>query len=184
MKGSKFNSTTVLSVRHNGEVALGGDGQVTFGGSNGYIMKQSANKIRTAYQSKVLLGFAGGGADALSLFERLDEKLEQYHGDLYKTVVALARDWRTDRVLRRLDAMLVAVDAKNSFIISGSGDLISPDDGIVAIGSGGPMALAAARALIKYSTLSASEIVKEALTITSKICVYTNDYITVEKIKI
>lgn len=179
--GFRVRSTTVLAVRHNEEVAIGSDGQITFGGT---IMKQSANKIRKVYGGKVLLGFAGGAADALSLFERLDEKLEQYHGDLYRSIVALAKDWRTDRFLRRLDAMLIAVDSKNSFIISGNGDLLSPDDGIVAIGSGGPMALAAARALVKYSTLSASEVVKESLTITSEICIYTNEHITVEKLKI
>ena len=159
---------------------MGSDGQVTFGAT---VMKQSAKKVRSAYQGTVLLGFAGGGADALSLFERLDEKLDQHHGDLYKAVVALARDWRTDRALRRLDAMLAAVDAKNSFIISGSGDLILPDDGIIAIGSGGHIALAAARALVKHSTLTASQIVKESLSITSEIWIYTNDHITVEKIK-
>ena len=183
-----FKSTTILSVRRDDEVAIGGDGQVTL---NDAIVKHGSNKVqkiekieekKVKYQ--VLVGFAGAAADAMSLFEKLEGKLDEHRGDLRRAAVELAKDWRSDRVLRRLDAMLVAADAKSSFLISGNGDLIAPDDGILAIGTGGTMALAAARALLKNTELSASDIVKEAMDITSDICIYTNKHVTVEVLKI
>ncbi len=175
-----FHGTTILSVRRNGAVALGGDGQITLHDS---VVKHSANKVRRIYKGKVLLGFSGAVADAMSLYEKLEGKLEKYNGNLINAAVDLAKDWRSDRILRRLDAMLVVVDAENSYIISGTGDVISADDGIIAIGSGGNYALAAARALVKHSSLSASDIVKESLRITSEICIYTNDQIVVEELR-
>ncbi len=171
--------TTILSVRRAGETAVGGDGQVT---QNQSIMKHAAVKVRRMYGNKVLAGFSGGVADALTLFERFEHKLEQHSGNLPRAAVELAKEWRTDKALRRLEALLAVADAKHSLIISGCGDCIEPDDGIIAIGSGGPYALAAARALLKHSKLSAEKIVKEALLITSAICIYTNDKITVEKL--
>ncbi len=175
-----FYRTTILSVRHNGSVALGGDGQITLQDA---VVKHNANKIRRIYKSKVLLGFSGAVADAMSLYERLEGKLEKYNGNLVNAAVDLAKDWRSDRVLRRLDAMLVVADAENSYLISGTGDVISANDGIVAVGSGGNYALAAARALVKHSSLNASEIVKESLRIASEICIYTNDQIVVEELR-
>jgi len=175
-----FHGTTILSVRHNGVVALGGDGQVTLKDS---VVKHNANKIRKIYKGKVLLGFSGGVADAMSLYERLEGKLEKYSGNLVTAVADLAKDWRLDRVLRRLDALLVVVDDEHSYMVSGTGDVISADDGLIAIGSGGNYALAAARALTRHSSLSASDIVKESLRIASEICVYTNDQITVEELR-
>ena len=175
-----FHGTTILSVRHNGVTALGGDGQVTLQDA---VVKHNANKVRRIYKGRALLGFSGAVADAMSLYERLEGKLEKYNGNLINAAVDLAKDWRSDRILRRLDAMLVIVDAENSYIISGNGDVISADDGIIAIGSGGNYALAAARALIKHSSMSASDIVKESLKITSEICIYTNDQIVVEELR-
>jgi ATP-dependent HslUV protease subunit HslV len=175
-----FYRTTILSVRHNGSVALGGDGQITLQDT---VVKHNASKIRRIYKGKVLLGFSGAVADAMSLYERLEGKLEKYNGNLVNAAVDLAKDWRSDRVLRRLDAMLVVADAENSYLISGTGDVISANDGIVAVGSGGNYALAAARALVKHSSLNASEIVKESLRIASEICIYTNDQIVVEELR-
>jgi ATP-dependent HslUV protease subunit HslV len=175
-----FHGTTILSVRHNGSVALGGDGQVTLQDT---VVKQNANKIRRIYKGRVLLGFSGAVADAMSLYEKLEGKLEKYNGNLVNASVDLAKDWRSDRVLRRLDAMLIVADADNSYIVSGTGDVISADDGIVSIGSGGNYALAAARALVQHSSLDASDIVRESLKIASEICIYTNDQILVEELR-
>lgn len=176
----KIYATTILLLRYKGEVAIGGDGQVTFGDT---IMKAKAVKIRRLYNNSILAGFAGAAADALALFERFDSKIEEYSGNLPRAAVELAKDWRTDKYLQKLEALLAVADSKNSFLIAGSGEIVEPDDGIIAIGSGGPYALAAARALISAKTkLSAEEIVRQALTIASEICVYTNNNITVEKI--
>lgn len=177
-----FKGTTILAVRRDNEVAIGGDGQVTLHGGNTAI-KHGAKKIRTAYKGKILLGFAGAAADAMFLFEKLEGKLEQFSGDLRRSAVELAKEWRHDKMLGKVDALLAVADANESFIISGSGDVITPDDGILAIGSGGSMALSAARAMLKHTELSASAIVKEALEITSKICIYTNDNISIETLK-
>ena len=157
-------STTILTVRHKGKVAIGGDGQVTQGET---IMKINAKKLRRLYNDQVLIGFAGATADAFTLFERFEKKLEEYSGNLQRAAIELAKDWRTDRVLRRLESLLAVVDKNYSLLISGTGDVIEPNDGILAIGSGGPYALAAAKALIKHSSLSVEEIVKEAITIAS-----------------
>ncbi len=173
----KIYATTILGIRHKGQVALGGDGQVTMGNT---VMKHSAAKIRRLYNKKIIAGFAGAAADAFTLFERLEEKLERYSGHLSRSAVELAKDWRSDRYLRRLEALLAVMDEKSTFIISGTGDIIEPDDDIAAIGSGGPYALAAARSMVKFSSLSAEDIVKEALKITSEICIYTNEKISVE----
>lgn len=172
-----FHATTIISVRRGNEVAMAGDGQVTL---NDTVMKARARKVRRLFDGKVLAGFAGASADAFTLFDKFEGKLEEYHGNLPRAAVELAKDWRTDRVLRRLEALLVAADASKSLIISGSGDVIEPDDGVIAIGSGGPYALAAARALVGHSSLPAEEIAREALEIAAGICVYTNDQITVE----
>ncbi|HEM48750.1 MAG TPA: ATP-dependent protease subunit HslV [Caldithrix sp.] len=173
----KIYATTILGISHKGQVALAGDGQVTLGQT---VMKHSAKKIRRLYNGKILGGFAGAAADAFTLFERFEEKLERYSGNLPKAAVELAKDWRSDRYLRRLEALLAVLDKENIFIISGTGDIIEPDDHIAAIGSGGSFALAAARSLVKYSDLSAEEIAREALTIASEICIYTNNKINVE----
>jgi len=173
----KIYATTILGIRHKGQVALAGDGQVTLGQT---VMKHSAKKIRRLYNGKILGGFAGAAADAFTLFERFEEKLERYSGNLPKAAVELAKDWRSDRYLRRLEALLAVLDEKNIFIISGTGEIIEPDDNIAAIGSGGSFALAAARSLVKYSDLSAAEIAREALSIASEICIYTNSNINVE----
>ena len=158
---------------------MGGDGQVTMGES---VMKSKARKIRRLYNEKVVAGFAGSTADALSLFSRFELKLEEYHGNLSRAVVELAKDWRTDRALRHLEALLLVADTKSTYLLSGNGDVIEPDDGIVAIGSGGPYALAAARALMKHTEMSAKEIVQEAMAIAGQICIFTNDQIVVEEL--
>ncbi|HWU36372.1 MAG TPA: ATP-dependent protease subunit HslV [Candidatus Acidoferrum sp.] len=176
---TRVRSTTILGVRKNGHLAIGGDGQVTLGES---VVKQKARKIRRLYNDKVVAGFAGSTADALSLFSRFEQKLEEYHGNLSRAVVELAKDWRTDRALRHLEALLLVADEKNTYLVSGNGDVIEPDDGIVAIGSGGPYALAAARALAKHTALSAREIVQEAMTLAGQICIFTNEQITIEEI--
>ncbi|MEW6439640.1 MAG: ATP-dependent protease subunit HslV [bacterium] len=174
-----IRSTTILGVRCRGGVAIGGDGQVTM---NNVVMKAQARKIRRLYGGKILSGFAGAAADAFALYEKFDAKLEQYHGNLTRAAVELAKDWRTDRILRRLEALLVAMDGERSLIISGTGDVIEPDDGVVAIGSGGPMALSAARALVAHSALSARQVVEEALKIASEICVFTNQQLSIEEL--
>ena len=178
-KPSKVRSTTILSVRRNGHFAMGGDGQVTMGES---VVKQKARKIRRLYNNKVVAGFAGSTADALSLFARFEQKLDEFHGNLSRSVVELAKEWRTDRALRHLEALLLVADEKNTYLVSGNGDVIEPDDGIVAIGSGGPFALAAARALAGHTSLNAREIVDNAMKIAGEICIYTNDQIIVEEI--
>ena len=172
----RVRSTTILAVRRNGQVALGGDGQVTVGQT---VMKSNAQKVRTMHGGKLLAGFAGAAADAFTLFEKFEEKLERYPGNLQRAAVELAKDWRSDRVLRRLEALLAVTDKEHSFIISGTGDIIEPDDGILAIGSGGSYALAAARALLVNTELPPREIVQRALEIAGDICVYTNRNITV-----
>ncbi|HEU4880462.1 MAG TPA: ATP-dependent protease subunit HslV [Gemmatimonadaceae bacterium] len=172
----RVRSTTILGVRRNGKVALGGDGQVSVGET---IMKSNAMKVRTLAGGKLLAGFAGAAADAFTLFEKFEEKLQRYPGNLSKAAVELAKDWRSDRVLRRLEALLAVTDAERGFIISGTGDIIEPDDGILAIGSGGTYALAAARALLENTDLPPREIVQRGLNIAADICVYTNSNITV-----
>ena len=174
-----FHATTVLAVRHNGRVVMAGDGQVTLGTT---VVKEHARKIRRLYKDQVLAGFAGSAADAFALFARFEAKLEEFRGNLERSVVELARDWRTDRYLRRLEAMLVVLDQRSTFLVSGTGDLIEPDDGLVAIGSGGPYALAAARALALHSTLDARAIAEQAMSIAAGICIYTNAHITVEEL--
>ena len=176
----KIKSTTIIGIVHNGEAALGGDGQVSFGNT---IMKHNAMKIRKIANGKVLCGFAGATADAFTLVERFEDKLEQYRGNVNRAAVELAKEWRSDKYLRKLEAMLAVVAEGNAIIISGNGDVIEPDDKIVAIGSGGMYALAAARMLKKYSKLSSKEIVRESLQIASEICIYTNDKINVETIE-
>jgi len=175
----KVRSTTILGIIHKGKAAIGGDGQVTLGTS---VMKHNSMKIRKLYNGKVLCGFAGSAADAFALLGRFEEKLEQYRGNVSRSVVELAKDWRTDKFLRRLEAMLAVVAEDKTFVVSGTGDVIEPDDDIIAIGSGGMYALAAAKMLVKYSDLSAEEIVREALGVASEICIYTNDRINVELI--
>jgi ATP-dependent HslUV protease subunit HslV len=174
-----FNATTILCVRRDGKVAIGGDGQVSFGQT---VMKKGANKIRTMMDGKVIAGFAGSSADAFTLFERFEGKLSEFKGALTRSAVELAKEWRTDRVLRKLEAMMIVADKDKTFTISGTGDVLEPDDGVTAIGSGGPYALAAARALMAHSKLKADEIVKEAMGIAADICIYTNDSINVETI--
>jgi ATP-dependent HslUV protease subunit HslV len=174
-----FHGTTILALRHRGSVCIAGDGQVTFSNT---VLKHRAKKIRRLYQEKVLAGFSGGTADAFTLFEKFEEKLEQHNGNITRAAVELARDCRTDRMLRRLEALLIVADKEHLFIISGNGDVIEPDDDVSAIGSGGPFALAAARALINHSTLSAREIVEESMKIASQICIYTNTEITVDEL--
>ena len=174
-----FHSTTILAVRLNSHTVLAGDGQVTFGQT---VMKQGARKIRRLHHDRILAGFAGSAADSFALFSRFEAKLEQYRGNLERSAVELARDWRTDRALRRLEAMLVVADKEGMFLLSGTGDLIQPDDGLVAIGSGGPFALAAARALVRHTTLSAREVAEQAMGIAADICIYTNHQIVVEEL--
>jgi ATP-dependent HslUV protease subunit HslV len=174
-----IKSTTVICIRKDGKVALAGDGQVTFGET---IVKQSAKKIRRLYNGQILAGFAGSTADAFALFSRFESKLEEFRGNLARAAVELAKDWRTDRALRHLQALLVVADREKTFLLSGNGDLIEPDDGIAAIGSGGPFALAAARALLKHTPLSAREIAEEAMTIAGNVCIYTNLSIVVEEL--
>jgi ATP-dependent HslUV protease, peptidase subunit HslV len=175
----KMRGTTILAVRHKGKVAMAGDGQVTMETT---VMKHHARKVRRLYHNEVIVGFAGTTADAFTLFERFDMKLEQYRGNLVRAAVELTKDWRTDRVLRHLEALMIAVSKDSFLIISGSGDVIESDDEVMAIGSGGPYALAAARALVKHSNLNATEITAEALKIASEICIYTNDNITIEEL--
>ncbi len=172
-------STTILCVRHEGRVAMAGDGQVSVGDQ---VMKHTARKVRRMSNNAVLGGFAGAAADAFALFAKFDAKLEEFGGNLSRAAVELAKDWRTDRALRRLEALLAVANADTSLIISGTGDVIEPDDGIIGIGSGGGYAAAAARALVKHSTLSAREIAQEAMTIAAGLCVYTNDRITIEEL--
>jgi ATP-dependent HslUV protease subunit HslV len=173
-----IRSTTVLCVRRNGAVAMAGDGQVTVGTT---VMKHGAAKVRRLYHDKILAGFAGSAADAFALFSRFESKLEEYRGNMERSVVELAKDWRMDKYLRQLQAFLIVANADRAYLISGTGDLIQPDeDGILAIGSGGPYALSAARALAKHTSMSAEEIAREALGIAAEVCIYTNDHITVE----
>jgi ATP-dependent HslUV protease subunit HslV len=173
----ELHGTTILAVKRNGQTAVGGDGQVTIQNT---IMKQGARKVRRLFQERVVAGFAGAAGDALALFERFEGKLEEAAGNLPRGAYELVKDWRTDRSLRRLEALLVIADKDHLLLLSGNGDLIEPDDGIVAIGSGGPYALAAARALAKHTELSAEQIVRESLDITADICIYTNRELTVE----
>ena len=173
----QFHGTTILSVRRGKQVALGGDGQVTLGA---IVVKATARKVRRLYHDKILAGFAGGTADAFTLFERFEGKLEKHQGHLQRAAVELAKDWRSDRVLRRLEAMLAVADGSVSLIVTGQGDVLEPEHGIVAIGSGGAYAQSAARALLLHSQLSAAEVVKEALTIAGEICIYTNQQHTIE----
>ncbi|MFQ5862970.1 MAG: ATP-dependent protease subunit HslV [Candidatus Brocadiales bacterium] len=175
-----LHSTTILSVRRSGAVAIGGDGQVSLANT---ILKQDAKKIRRLYHSKVIVGFAGATADAFALMERFESKLEEFQGNVVKSAHELAKDWRTDRVLRRLESLLVVVDKNTSLLISGSGDIIEPSDGIIGVGSGGPYATAAARALLNSTDMSAREIVEKALGITADICVFTNKNLAIEEIK-
>lgn len=177
--GKTMRSTTILAVRKDGRSVMAGDGQVTLGDT---IMKQKATKVRYMYTDKVLVGFAGAAADAFNLFERLEEKLEAYKGNLTRAAVELAKDWRTDRILRRLEALLLAMDEGHILIISGTGDVIEPDDSVAAIGSGGPYAQAAAQALVGHSDLDALEIAKEAMKIAASICIYTNDQLVVHEL--
>ncbi len=174
-----LHATTVLAVRHGGRTVMASDGQVTFGDT---VMKQSAKKIRKLYNDRILAGFAGSAADSFALFSRFEAKLEQYRGNLERSAVELAKDWRTDRFLRRLEAMLIVMDAKSTFLLSGNGDLIEPDDGIIAIGSGGAYALAAAKALAKHTALDARTIAQQAMDIAGTICIYTNNIITIEEL--
>ncbi|MFN2432000.1 MAG: ATP-dependent protease subunit HslV [Gemmatimonadota bacterium] len=179
-RGWTPQATTILAVRHRGAVALGGDGQVTVGE---VVIKHNASKVRKLKNGAILAGFAGAAADGFTLFEKFEEKIERYPGNLSKASVELAKDWRSDRVLRRLEALLAVVNREHSFLISGSGDVIEPDDGILAIGSGGSYALSAARALIEYSDLTAAEIVRRGLQIAADVCIYTNDHISVLELK-
>src|SRR5215471_7954336 len=177
--GRVIHATTILSVRHQDRTVMAGDGQVTLGNT---VLKQSAKKIRRLYNDSILAGFAGSAADSFALFSRFEAKLEQYRGNLERSAVELARDWRTDRLLRRLEAMLIVADKRATFLLSGTGDLIEPDDGIVAVGSGGPFAMAAARALARHSQLDARQIATEAMSIAADICIYTNPNLTIEEL--
>jgi ATP-dependent HslUV protease, peptidase subunit HslV len=180
MSGKRLvRSTTVLCVRRDDKVVMAGDGQVTLGEG---IIKHTARKIRRLYQDKIIAGFAGSTADAFSLFARFESKLEQYHGNLGRAAVELAKDWRTDKMLRQLEALLLVADQSQTFLISGQGDVIEPDTGIAAIGSGGPYATAAATALAEHTTLPARQIAEEAMKIAGKICIYTNDRVTIEEL--
>lgn len=177
----KMVATTVIVVRRQGRVAMAGDGQVTIGDT---VMKHGARKVRRLYKDQVIAGFAGATADAFTLFERFENKLEQYRGNLARAAVELAKDWRTDRLLRRLEALLVVADQNTTLILSGNGDIIEPDEEVAAIGSGGSYALAAAKALLKYSDLEAKEIALEAMRIASEICIYTNNQIVIEELEV
>jgi ATP-dependent HslUV protease subunit HslV len=174
-----MHGTTIIAVRRNGKTSIAGDGQVTVGST---VMKHNAKKVRKMYNDRILAGFAGATADAFTLFEKFEAKLEQYHGNLTRAAVELAKDWRTDRVLRRLEALMIVADNERSFIISGNGDVIEPENGISAIGSGGPYALAAARALTDHTSLDARSIVTEAMKIAGDICIYTNKEISIEEL--
>lgn len=175
-----FHATTILAVHKDGSAAMAGDGQVTFG--NSMVMKHGAKKVRRLYKGQVLAGFAGSVADAFTLFEKFERKLEEYHGNLERSAVELAKEWRMDRVLRRLEAMLIVMNKEKMLLISGNGEVIEPDDGILAIGSGGSFALSAARALKNHSNLSAEQVVRESLLIAADICVFTNNNLTIETI--
>ena len=174
-----FHSTTILAVRHQDRAVLAGDGQVTIGDT---VVKQGERKIRRLYNDKILAGFAGSAADSFALFSRFEAKLEQYRGNIERSAVELAKDWRTDRILRRLEAMLIVMDLKSTFLLSGNGDLIEPDDGIVGIGSGGGFAVAAARALARHTTLDARTIAESAMGVAAGICIYTNNNLTIEEL--
>jgi ATP-dependent HslUV protease subunit HslV len=174
-----IRGTTILAIRHRDRTVMAGDGQVTFGQT---VVKQSARKIRRLYNDRILAGFAGSAADSFALFSRFESKLEQYRGNLERSAVELAKDWRTDRILRRLEAMLIVLDKSSTFLLSGNGDLIEPDDGIVAIGSGGPYALAAAKALANNSDLDARAIAEKAMEIAGEICIYTNTNVVIEEL--
>ena len=173
----KFHGTTILAVRRNGKVAVAGDGQVTL---NNTVVKHLAKKVRKIYNNKIIVGFAGATADALNLSERLEGKLERYNGNLTRSAVELARDWRTDRYLRRLEAIMIAVDEKQTYLISGSGDVIEPDEGVLGIGSGGVGAQAAAMALINHTDMDAEKIVEASMKIVASLCIYTNQSVTIE----
>ncbi len=175
----KIRGTTIVAVKHKGKVVIAGDGQVTVDIT---VMKHGARKVRRLYNNEVIIGFAGATADAFTLFDRFDQRLEQYRGNLLRAAVELTKDWRTDRMLRHLEAIMVAASREHFLMISGTGDVIESDDNVMAIGSGGPYALAAARALVKYSDLSAAEVAAESVRIASEICIYTNDNITVEEL--
>jgi ATP-dependent HslUV protease subunit HslV len=179
IRGPELRGTTILALRHGGRVVMAGDGQVTVGQT---IMKRNARKVRRLYHDRVLAGFAGAGADALTLFERFEKKLGEVSGNLRRAAVDLAKDWRTDRLLRRLEALLVVADRESSLVISGTGDVIEPEDGICAIGSGGNVALAAARVLVRHSALDARQIAEEAMHTAAAICVYTNDQLVIEEL--
>jgi ATP-dependent HslUV protease subunit HslV len=174
-----FHATTVLAVRHNGRSVMAGDGQVTF---NNTVVKQGARKIRRLYNDKIVAGFAGSAADSFALFSRFEAKLEQYRGNLERSAVELAKDWRSDRILRRLEAMLIVADQNATFLLSGTGDLIEPDDGIIAIGSGGAYAMAAAKALALHTSLDARAIAEQAMQIAAGICIYTNAHLSIEEV--
>ena len=176
----KIRSTTVICVRRDNKVVMAGDGQVTLGSE---VLKSSARKLRRLYNDKVLAGFAGSTADAFALFSRFESKLEQFNGNLSRSVVKLAKEWRTDRVLRHLEALLLVSDTKSTYLVSGNGDVIEPDEGVVAIGSGGPFATAAATALMRNTKLSAKRIVEESMKIAGEICIYTNDNVTFEELE-
>lgn len=174
---TQIRSTTIVCVRHQGQTAMVGDGQVSIGNT---VVKQTARKVRRLYEDRIVAGFAGASADAFTLFERFEKKLQEFNGNLMRAAVELAKDWRMDRALRRLDALLLVADAKQTLIVSGTGDVVEPDDGVAAIGSGGNYALAAARALMRHGTLPAPEIAREAMTIAAEICVFTNGQLTME----
>jgi ATP-dependent HslUV protease, peptidase subunit HslV len=176
---NKIRSTTVLCVRRDGKVVMAGDGQVTM---NNEVLKASARKVRRLYNDKILAGFAGSTADAFSLFSRFEAKLEQFNGNLSRAVVELAKDWRTDRILRHLEALLLVADAKSIFLVSGTGDVIEPDEAVAAIGSGGPFAMAAATALLRNTKMNARQVVEQAMAVAAKICIYTNDKVSYEEI--
>ncbi|OGW57145.1 MAG: HslU--HslV peptidase proteolytic subunit [Nitrospirae bacterium RBG_16_43_8] len=173
-----FKGTTILCVRRDGKVAIAGDGQVTMGNT---VLKHNAKKVRTMYDNKIIAGFSGATADAFTLFERFEAKIESYRGNIKRAAVELAKDWRTDKMLRRLEALLIIADKEHTFIISGTGDVIEPEDGVAAIGSGGPYAQAAAKALFENTNLPAREIVEKSMKIASNICIYTNDNLTIEE---
>ncbi|MBK6313401.1 MAG: ATP-dependent protease subunit HslV [Blastocatellia bacterium] len=175
----RWRSTTVIAVRRDGKVAVAGDGQVTLGDT---VMKSGARKVRRLYNDRIIAGFAGSTADAFALFSRFESKLEQYHGQLQRAAVEMSKEWRTDKYLRNLEALLIVADDKTSLVLSGNGDVIEPDDGIVAIGSGGPYALSAARALIRHTPLTARQVAEEALSIAGEVCIYTNQNVVVEEL--
>ena len=174
-----FHSTTILAIRHRGKAVIAGDGQVTLGDT---IVKQGAKKIRRLYNNQILAGFAGSAADSFALFARFESKLEQYRGNLERSAVELAKDWRTDRALRRLEAMLIVLDKSSMFLLSGTGDLIEPDEGVLGIGSGGPYALAAAKALARHTDLEARDIAERAMAVAASICIYTNNTLSLEEL--